>query len=183
MAQDPVVARYAQALMESATESDVVSVVKEQLDLIALSIRKEPQLAQMMRDPGVSPKEKAAVFERGFKGGLNELVKAFVKVVLSLGRSALLAPMADAYNEEVDKAAQRMRVKVRSVSPLPQELLERLKSSLTASEGKEVVLEEESDSELIGGMQVVMDDHRVYDGSVLRQIEEIRQRLKSARVI
>ena len=55
--------------------------------------------------------------------------------------------------------------------------MEKLREALGRVSGKEVVLQEESDPGLIGGV-VIQLEGKVYDGSVRTQIEKMRERIE-----
>jgi len=59
--------------------------------------------------------------------------------------------------------------------------LKRLRAALERREHRQVELREELDPELLGGLQVRLD-HRVIDGSVRRQLADLRERLGAVRV-
>ena len=71
-----------------------------------------------------------------------------------------------------------MAAEVRAAGPLTNELLETLRAQLHAALGKEVDLQVEADPNLIAGIVVRVGD-TVYDGSVKRQLERLKQQLAS----
>jgi F-type H+-transporting ATPase subunit delta len=54
-------------------------------------------------------------------------------------------------------------------------VVDQLRDSLRRLSGKDVVVREENDPELIGGLVVELEG-RVYDGSVRTQVEKMAQR-------
>ena len=69
-----------------------------------------------------------------------------------------------------------MRATVRSARPLSEDAVSRLKTQLETSTGKTVLLDEEVDPSIIGGM-VTQVGNLVFDGSVATALSRIRQRL------
>jgi len=181
MALDPIASRYAQALFETAKTQGQVDPTREQLVLLGRLMSREPELQTFLINPDVEPEQKLDVLDRALQHPWSELVRSFLLMVLSFGRSESLLPIIEAFEAAVDADAGRMHVVVRSASDLPQALLERLKKDVERREQKTVELATEVDPLLIGGVQVRLD-HRVIDASVRRHLDDLRQQLKTVRV-
>ena len=81
----------------------------------------------------------------------------------------------------VDEDRGFLRVVVRSAHPLTDPAVQRLRASLQKREHRRIELRAEIAPELLGGFQVQMGQ-RVIDGSIRRQLGELRQRLHDVRV-
>jgi F-type H+-transporting ATPase subunit delta len=108
-------------------------------------------------------------------------VRAFIEMVVAMGRVESLPAIVEAFQGLVDEAQQRLRVVVRAAHPLPGALLQRLRATLESREAKTIELTTEVTPALLGGLQVQLG-HRLIDGSVQRQVDELRQQLKSIRL-
>jgi len=181
MALDPIAARYAQALFETAKAKEEVARTQEQLALLGRLMREQPDVQEFLLNPDVEPEQKVEVLHRAMQDSLTELVRSFLLMVLSFGRGESLLAIIEAFQAVVDADAGRLRVVVRAASELPRTLLERLKKDVERRERKTVELSTEVDPSLIGGVQVRLD-HRVIDASVRRQLDDLRQQLKTVRV-
>ncbi len=181
MPLDPIATRYARALFEAAKADDELDEALEQLTLIGGFFQAHADLRQLMRNPGVDPEDKVGVLDRVLKGSWSALTRAFVEMVVSRERAEFLPQIAEALQAEVDADRGHLRVAVRSAHPLPAEVLARLGARLERQEHKQIELRTEIDPSLIGGVQVVLG-HRVIDGSVRRQLVNLRERLSTVRV-
>ncbi len=181
MAQDPIASRYAQALFEAAKTERAVDGTLEQMSLVGRLFLDHPDLRQFLRNPDVEPGDKVGVLDRALKGSWSALVQAFFRMLLAMGRAEYLPQVVDAFQALVDADQGRLRAVVRSARPLPAPLLKRLRSTLERREGLTLELAAEVDPELLGGLQVRLD-HRVIDGSVRRQLVDLRERLSAVRV-
>ena len=181
MRDDPVATRYASALFETAKAEGVLVETLEQLQFLGTLLRQSEDLRRLFLNPDVDPEEKVALLDRLFKGTWSSRVRAFVRLVVSMGRAQSLSAMVEAFQAAVDDSLGRLRVVVRCARPLPEPLRARLTSTVQRRERKQVELRVELDPTLLGGMQLSFD-HRVIDGSVQRQLKELRQRLSSVRV-
>ena len=181
MPLDPIATRYARALFEAAKAEEQLDEALEQMTLIGQLFQAHADLRQLMRNPDVDPEEKVGVLERVLHGSWSALTRAFVEMVVARERAEFLPEIADALQAEVDADRGRLRVVVRSAHPLGDEVLARLRRRLEQREGKHIELDAALDSSLIGGVQVVLG-HRVIDGSVRRQLVDLRERLSTVRV-
>ncbi len=181
MAYDPVASRYAQAAFETATEQREVDETLRELTQIGALISGSAGLRQLLRNPDVDPPDKVGVLERSLQRSWSGLVRAFVEMTVAMGRAELLPEIVEAFQAAVDEARGRLRAVVRSAHPLPEAALARLRTCLEHRERKQIELETEVAPELIGGLQVILG-HRVFDGSVKRQLTDLRERLKAVRV-
>ena len=181
MAGDPIATRYAQALFEAAKGEDHVDRALQELMLVGRLLRDEPDLRQFLLNPDVDPPDKVGLLDRVLHGSWSDLVRAFVLMVVSLGRAESLAEMVVAFQEQVDADEGRVRVLVRSAHPLSETVLSRLRTRLEHRERKHIELTHEVAPELLGGLQLFLG-HQVIDGSVQRQVLDLRERLTAVKV-
>ena len=181
MAQDSITTRYAEALFETASAEGLVDRVLEELTLLGTLLAQEPSLREFFWNPDVEPKDKIAVLDRAVQGQWSALVRAFLQMTAAMGRVSSLPGIIEAFGALVDEARKHVTVVVRSARPLGEGMLNRLQERLAAQERKTITLRTEVDPALLGGLQVRLD-HRVIDGSVRRQLDDLRQQLKTVRV-
>lgn len=183
MAIDPIASRYAEALFESAKASQELDAVLEQLLAIGGLIREHAGLRQLMNNPDVDPVDKVGVIERVLGAdGWSALTREFVAMVVARARPEHLPEMAEALQALVDEDRGHVRIQVRSARPIAPQTLERIRARMAEREGKQVTMDTQLDPRLIGGVQVVLG-HRVIDGSVRRQLADLRERLLAVRVL
>ena len=181
MANDPVAARYASTLFEVVQNEGRLDSTSRELEELAELIRQHEDLRQLLLNPDVEVVDKLQVLDRLLQGAWSQALRAFVQVALSMGRAAYLVDIAEAFDELVDEERGRARVIVRVVHPLSHSLKTQLKQTLEQLEQRQIELTEELAPELIGGIQVLVG-HRMIDGSLRTQLDQLRQRLKSVRV-
>jgi len=178
---DPIAERYAEALFESAKAEEQLDQVQQALALLGRLLTEQPMLGALLLNPEMTTERKLAVMDQAFGDGLTELVRAFVRMVVSVGRVEWLPGMVEAFAALVDADRGLVRVTVRSTHPLSERTLQRLRHGLEQREQKDVELGTELDPSLLGGLQIRLG-HRVIDASVRRHLAELRQQLKSIRV-
>lgn len=181
MAYDPIAERYAKALFETAKAEGQAERALDELIVIGDLLREHPLLRELLLNPDVDPEDKVGVFERSLGGAWSPLLRSFILMVVSLDRAESLPGIVEAFQALLDEDQDLLRAVVRSARALPGEALDRLRAVLERREGKRIDLKTEVDAELIGGMQIHLG-HRVIDGSIQRQLADLRERLESVRV-
>jgi F-type H+-transporting ATPase subunit delta len=181
MVTNPIATRYAQALFETAKAEGVVEETLEHLTRIGQLVRGSLELRQLMLNPEVDCNDKVGLLDRILQGTWSALVRAFVQMVVSLERAPELAAVVDAFKAMVDEHQGRLRVLVRCAHPLPEVAVQRLHTQLAHREQKQIDIRLEVAPELLGGLQVFLG-HRVIDGSVRRQLSDLKQLLQNVRV-
>lgn len=180
MVSDPVASRYAQALRDRL-DPEARLTAAEELETIAHIIQQHEELSRFLRNPGVEVEEKVGVIGRLLHDAWAPSVRAFVSVVLSMGRVEHLIGMSEAFRALIDAERHVAHATIRSAHPMADTLKSRVQRWLEQAEGATMILTEEVDSHLLGGVQIVLG-HRVIDGAVRTQLARLRQRLKSVRV-
>ena len=181
MVSDPVAVRYASSFFEVVKDEGRLDETASSLKELQGLIQRHEELRQFLVNPGVEVADKTQVLERLLGSAWSRDLKAFVQMVVSLGRAARLVEIVDAFGELVDAERGVLRVRLRTARPLPAPLKTRLKQTLERRERCSVELIEDMVPELLGGLQVLLDD-RMLDGSLRTQLDTLRQRLKSVRV-
>ncbi|MGD0899649.1 MAG: ATP synthase F1 subunit delta [Thermoguttaceae bacterium] len=168
---------YATALLGAARTAGQTAAVLEELDaLIDEVLREHPRLEAVLSSPLVRAAEKADVLDRVFGGRVTPLVLHFLKVVARHGRLDCLRAIRREARRKDEEARRRIHVRVSTAVALGLPELDRIRENLRGLIGGELVLEPAVDPELIGGAVLRIDD-TVYDGSVLNQLQRVRQQM------
>ena len=89
----------------------------------------------------------------------------------------LLPDLVAAYRERLLEHKNIVRAEVTTAMPLPDGRAKAIEASLTKAAGRSVVLETKVDPAIVGGM-VARVGSTVYDGSVTRQLQKMKERLQ-----
>lgn len=178
---DPIATRYASTFFELVKAEGRLDETLGQLKELGEALGRHPDLRQFLLNPDVEAAQKLGVLDRVLGGEWSEALRAFLRMVLAMGRAEALVDIVEGFRELVDAERRRVRVVVRTARPLSASLKDRLKRRLAHLEHREVELAEEMAPELLGGIQVVVD-HQMLDGSLKGRLTELRRRLKSIRV-
>lgn len=168
---------YAEALLRSATAKQQADAVFEELDSLVRDVFKaDPQFEAFLASAAIGRRHKADVLKSVFEKRASETFFNFLMVLNAHERLELLRPIHAAYKELLDEQARRIRIRVETAVPLPDDQRERLANELRESFQLEPILETRVDPELLGGLVVRIGDW-LYDGSVRSMLETLRNQI------
>jgi len=169
---------YAASLLELAVEADAASAVMEELDDLISYMDRDAEFAAFLESPVVDSDDRRASLERLFRDRLSDLVLHTLLVLNDRGRSALLRYVHRRYRLLLEQRLGQVEVSVTSAEPLEPDLRRRLKAALDRQLGKDTILVEQVDPQIIGGLVIQRGDER-YDASVARQLSRLREALQA----
>jgi F-type H+-transporting ATPase subunit delta len=171
--------RYARAFIQIAQEDggNQVEAFGRSLEEILQALESSaggPSFLKTLADDTLDVNERlAAVQELADKAGLASLVKNFLSLLVHKERIAILPEIVREYRRFQDEILGIVRVSVVTPSPPEAGLLDRVASALSRKLKKKIVTRGEDDASLIGGV-VLRVDHTVYDGSIRKELERIK---------
>ena len=107
---------------------------------------------------------------------LSSLSVHFLLILLERDRLSYLPSIVAYYRRLLNEKRGRVEAKVVAARALDETALARLREALRGISGKEVILHQETNAELIGGLLVELEG-KIYDGSVRTQLENMKQRI------
>jgi len=169
--------RYARALLDVAlAEADPVAV-EQQLATAADVIKGHAGLWKVMTNPAVpAPKKRAIVDTLLPRLDASPVVQKTLQMLASRDRDALLPYIVEAYRDKLMDHQKVVRASVTSAAPLPPDRVKKLGDELSGLTGRAVVMTAAVDPAILGGV-VTRIGSTVYDGSIKRQLEKIREKL------
>jgi F-type H+-transporting ATPase subunit delta len=175
----PAVAKsYAKAIFELARERNQADQIQGELARVATLVAEDGRLAAVLSRPWVTPANKRKIAEEiGQRLELSTLGRDFLALIAAHNRADHLRVIADAYRGMLDAAQGRVRAHVRTAVALTDSDRTALAGRLSrALEGKQVVIDEALDKNLLGGF-VAEIGSLIVDGSLDGQLARMRQRL------
>lgn len=168
--------RYAKALFQLALEQKREEVVSEEVERFRAAYVSSP-LQTVLNNPGFNLDSRKNVLRAVAKSlELSPLAVHVLLLLLDRDRLIYLPAIVDRYRALLNAAKGRVEGTVAAAAPLDPDMMGRLRHVLGGLSGKEVVLHEETDPALIGGLLVRLEG-TVYDGTVRTQLEQMKQRL------
>ena len=116
----------------------------------------------------------AAILDRD--GSITPAVARLLLLLAERDRIRLLPQILEAYRERLLAHRRIVRAEVVTAVPLPEERRRAVEAGLAAATGLTVAMEVRVDPSIVGGV-VARIGSTVYDGSVVRQLARLRERL------
>jgi len=166
---------YAIAIFELAKEENVLDTVFEELTTVNNILKENPDYIKIISSTLLSKKQKAELSESAFST-LSELVRNFIGFMISKNVFCAFPECTDAFCKMYYKEKGIVTATVISATPLSEEEKAKFCDVLGQKEGKEVLLNTEIDSSLIGGA-VLRFDGKEFDGSLKAKLSGIKAKL------
>ncbi|AYF54180.1 ATP synthase F0F1 subunit delta [Clostridium sp. K25] len=168
--------RYALALYEVADKNGKVKEYIQELKEIVDLINNNEELLKIVQHPEVTTAKKKKIFKEIFKGKIDDNLLAFLLILIEKERIMYLKEKVKEM-EKIHLEKQNIIVAhIKSVIPLNEEQKSVLVEKLSKKYQKNIMLKEQLDKSLIGGLYVRIGDD-VIDGTIKGKFEEIRKRV------
>ncbi|HSW45573.1 MAG TPA: ATP synthase F1 subunit delta [Phycisphaerae bacterium] len=167
---------YAQALLEAVADSERQQEIADQLADLASLVGRDPGLEMFLVAETIEPKLRRESLERLFRGRMNDLLLNLLQVLNRRRRLALLRSVQRCVELRLEDQRQQQEVTVRTAVPLWHELRTAIQRVIGLWSGKSVILVEEVDPGIIGGLVLRVGDTLI-DGSLRSRLNELRSNL------
>ncbi len=172
-----VARRYARALYEHAERTTKTDVVDDDMELIRRSLDDADELARFFRSPVISREKKRDVVRELFSQRIDPVTLEFLEMLIRKKREDVFPEIAQAYRSLRDEQLGLVEATARTPRELSGAEQDDIAKAVGRLTGREVRLAVVTDESLIGGIVIRVGD-TVYDGSVRRQLEMLRDRME-----
>ena len=171
-------ARYARALFEVSVQDRDLQQVDSDLARSLALIDGHETLRRVLLNPAIpTPRKHAIVTDLDTRlGDLLPPVSKLLTLLAERDRLGILADILEAYRARLMDHLGVVQATVTTAHALPAERTANIERSLAHASGRQVILTTEVDPALLGGI-VAKVGSTVYDASVARNLERIRQTL------
>lgn len=167
---------YAESLFEVAAEADRLDEIYRELDAVAGIFRENPDFVRLLSSPAVTKKEKIALISDIFDGRADTLLANFLKVLAQNGRIACFEGIRAAFEQRYQKENNILAVTSVTAIKLSPALRERLVTKLQVLTGQTVLLTEEVDPAVLGGVLLRYDSKEI-DGTVRERLSALKRQI------
>lgn len=173
MSAERIAVRYAKPILELAEEKKLLDQVKEDMDSF-LSICKESSgFSLMLKSPIIPHKKKAEILKKAFAGKYNDLTLQAFDLLTRKNRESLLEQVAGEFVALYDKMKGISKVSVTTTFALDDKVRKSILKLAKDITGKDPVLDEKVDKEILGGYIMKVDDKQI-DDSVRGRLNELK---------
>jgi F-type H+-transporting ATPase subunit delta len=174
-------ARYARALLDVALVEADPQVVEQQLAAVVDLFRGHAGLWKVMTNPAVPVTRKQGIVSAMLPQlELSPVLDKLLTMMAGRDRMARLPDLLEVYRSRLMDHQKVVRAQVTSAVALPADRIRTLEASLRAITGRRVLMTTATDPGIMGGV-VTRIGSTVYDGSVRRQLQKMREHIESAR--
>jgi F-type H+-transporting ATPase subunit delta len=169
--------RYANALFDVAQKAGSTQIAERDLQAFAQLVTEHAELRQVFETPAVPSQRKRAIVE-GLLATSDDMSPEVGRLLLMLAerdRMTLLPGIAAAFAERLMQDRHIVAAEVITAVPLPESQRAALMEALRRAAGSDVTITETVDPSIVGGV-VARVGSVVFDGSVTRQLERMRQK-------
>jgi F-type H+-transporting ATPase subunit delta len=168
--------RYATALFQLAREAGQEEAVGHEMADFRKTFAATELQSVLMNPAFAQDSRKRILIQVANSERLSVLTTHFLSLLLDRDRLGYLPEIVSGYQRLLNEAKGRVEAKAVTAIPLDAAQVNRLLETLKAISGKTVLLQQETDPALIGGLRVEFEG-KVYDGSVSTQLAGMRQRM------
>lgn len=165
--------RYALALYEMCCEAKNVELVLEEFGEIVEEIYKNEGLKKIIKNPQINKFNKKRILEEIFKGKIEDELLKFLLLLIDKDRMRFLSEKYNQFRLIYLKNNNTVVAKIKSVVPLNENQRESIKNKLENRYKKNIIMEEEIDESLLGGVLISVGDE-VIDGSIKAKLLDLR---------
>ena len=169
--------RYARALLKSATDQKLEDAVYQDMQLLANSYAKVPQLRQTIDNPMLSKDKKESVLLTAVGGEPTDLTKAFIALVLKEDREPVMQFIANSYVTLYRQQKNVIRGRLITAARVSAQTEQKMRQMVESKTNGTVEFETEVNPDIIGGFILEYDTYRM-DASVKAKLNNILNTLK-----
>ena len=170
--------RYARALFDTVL-AEGLDLQQTQKDLgeFARLVAGNDALQRVLTNPAIPVVRKRAVIEQLIaRASLQPVVAKLLLMLAERDRLVILPDVADVFDARLMEHQNVVRASIVTAVALPTDRVSALAAGLTRATGRNVLVDTQVDPAIIGGA-VARIGGTVYDGSITRQLERIRETL------
>ena len=166
---------YAKAAFELAEADGDTGRWNDMLNMTSTLVS-EASMQNLLQSPEVSHNQLVEMITEAAGEAFSSRFKGFLSIVAENKRLSLMPEITDLYQRLREEADKRLRVRVVSAFELEEDQAQRLNDALARRFDREILLDSEVDSSLIGGA-VVYAGGQVIDGSLKDRLTKLSNSL------
>lgn len=166
--------RYARALIDVATDENVLDKVEADLQDLQAMIQGHEDLALLIRTPSTKKSDQTSVLCALCKdANVQEITGKFLGVLVENKRLYAVESVIEAVQKELAKQRGEVSIEITTAQDLSAGQLKSLEDALKVSVGAKVAIKAKVEPGILGGIIVTVGSHMI-DDSVARKLERLR---------
>ncbi len=175
MRQYRVARRYAEALITAAEQKNLLEKISGDCEMLQRLLTQSRELQLFLKSPVIKRDRKREALQGMFAKKVDAVTMSFLDLLTEKGREDILADILQQYFALRDDRLGIVNVEIKAATELSKDQHESIRKKFEGMTRKNVRLAFSLDKHLKGGFIARVGD-TVYDGSVKRQLELLRER-------
>ncbi|MBC6004794.1 F-type ATPase subunit delta [uncultured Clostridium sp.] len=171
-----IASRYAEALFQVGEESNSTEKLYNELKAVVDIINVNKEFSNILKSPIVSKEEKKTLITNIFGSTLDNEMLNFMKILADKDRLNLLANMEEAFKALLNDKNNILEGVAITAVPMNEGEVNELQAKLSAKYNKTVVLQNEVDKSILGGVLVRLGNEEI-DGTVKNRLDKMKEQL------
>ncbi len=181
MSSDSTAQKYAEALYGIGKSSAKLETFQANAEDFLRILQGSKELMTSLSHPNIRRLQRKAIINEVLSQcDYDPVFSNFIRLVVDRSRITHYPKIVSRFIGMREEADGRVHGVVYSATPLSASQKEKLRLKAQSQLGREVILEEKLDESLIGGLRLEING-RVYDSSVKRHLERIRESISDKR--
>ena len=169
---------YGESLYSLAKEENLAEEILQELNVLEESFRAEPGYLKLLSAAALSKQERTQILDEAFASRLQPYLLNFMKILAEKGYIRQFPHCCASYRQCYYRDYGILPVVAVSAVALTESQAQRLQEKLSTITGKTILLENQIDPELLGGLRLDFDGKQV-DDTIAHRLDSIRQMLKN----
>lgn len=171
-----IASRYAEALFQVGEESNSTEKLYNELKAVVDIINVNKEFSNILKSPIVSKEEKKTLITNIFGSTLDNEMLNFMKILADKDRLNLLANMEEAFKALLNDKNNILEGVAITAVPMNEGEVNELQAKLSDKYNKTVVLQNEVDKSILGGVLVRLGNEEI-DGTVKNRLDKMKEQL------
>ncbi|WP_421764070.1 ATP synthase F1 subunit delta [Ekhidna sp.] len=173
MSTGRIAVRYATPILELAVEKNVLDNVKADMESFISVCEENKDFSLMLKSPIIPHLKKAEILKKIFSGKVNDLTLQTFELLTRKSRENLLEAIAEEFLHLYNIKKGLAEVSVTTSIELDTDMRKAFEKLAKEISGKEPLLTEKVDPEIVGGYILRLGDRQL-DDSVSGQLKELK---------
>lgn len=173
-----VVIPYAKALFDAGLELDKINEINEDIHFIEQVFNSEKKLIQILSHPHINKNEKKSLIQNILGDNISEHALNFLYILIDKRREKNLFDIIREFENLYDDHIGILRVVAVTAVEMDKKSQKKLVKVLKDKFNKEIILTNEVDNSILGGVLLKLDD-KFIDSTILGQLKSMESYIKA----
>ncbi len=174
--------RYAKALYLLGVEKNTINKIYTDIQHLIKSIGESEELIIFLTNPSIKPSKKKEIIDTIFHATYSPDTLAFIHLVIKKNREKNLSDICRAFISLYRKENNISLAKITTSVKIDNSLIKSISSTIEKQINKKLEVESLVDPAILGGIMIQLDDS-LYDASISKSLQKIRESLQKTEII